>query len=208
MRNPNTQITAIIKEKTLGLLMKKNPEQIGMRDIAAECGITATNIYHYYKDKDRLFQAVSLDCLNELNRRIKESVKGGDIREDILNAIGTYEDWCFENPRRALLVMQGIKSADDITPEQMEEFYVCNRTGEKLLREAIKQGLARSTDPRFDVSLLVSGLWGCSESVLLKKCEVEFWDNGMAYTDRFIKMWCNSVFIEEDRGKYEKENAL
>ena len=78
MRNPNTQITAIIKEKTLGLLMKKNPEQIGMRDIAAECKITATNIYHYYKDKDQLFQAVSLDCLNELNKRIEASVKGGD----------------------------------------------------------------------------------------------------------------------------------
>ena len=200
MRNPNPNLISQIKTAALKLLMEKNPEQIGMRDIASECNITATNIYHYFKDKDRLFQAISLDCLNQLNERIKENAaRGQSIKAQIKNAVVAYRDWCFENPRRCLLVMQGIKSADDITPEQMEEFYVCNRTGEKLLKEAIKQGLAKSSNPRFDVSLLVSGLWGCIESVLLKKCEVEFWDNGNAYTDRFIRMWCNSVFIEEDK---------
>lgn len=67
--------------------------------------------------------------------------------------------------------MQGIKSADDASPEFIEEYYVCNRTGEKLLKDAIKQGMAKSTNPRLDVSILVSGLWGCIESVLLKKSE-------------------------------------
>jgi AcrR family transcriptional regulator len=200
MRNPNPNLIQQIKEAALKLLMEKEPSQIGMRDIAFECGITATNIYHYFKDKDKLFQSVSLDCLNQLNERIKESAaRGKTIKLQIKNAVTAYRDWCFENPRRCLLVMQGIKSADDITSEQMEEFYVCNRTGEKLLREAIKQGQAKSSNPRFDVSLLVSGLWGCIESVLLKKCEVEYWDNGKAYTDRFIKMWCNSVFLEENK---------
>lgn len=198
MRNPNPNLIDQIKDAALKLLMEKDPSQIGMRDIASECGITATNIYHYFKDKDRLFQTVSLDCLNQLNERIKENAAHGkNIKTQIKNAVTAYRDWCFENPRRCLLVMQGIKSADDITPEQMEEFYVCNRTGEKLLREAIKQGQAKSSNPRFDVSLLVSGLWGCIESVLLKKCEVEYWDNGVAYTDRFIKMWCKSLFQEE-----------
>ena len=197
MRNPNTQITAIIKEKTLGLLMKKNPEQIGMRDIAAECKITATNIYHYYKDKDQLFQAVSLDCLNELNKRIEASVKGGDIKEDILNAIHTFEDWCFENPRRALLVMQGIKSADDAGAEMIEAFYVCNRTGGELLTKAVKLGLAKSDNVRLDIDILVSGLWGCIEAVILKKSEPEYWENGKAFTGRFIDIWIKGIFTEE-----------
>ena len=197
MRNPNTQITAIIKEKTLGLLMKKNPEQIGMRDIAAECKITATNIYHYYKDKDQLFQAVSLDCLNELNKRIEASVKGGDIKEDILNAIHTFEDWCFENPRRALLVMQGIKSADDAGAEMIEAFYVCNRTGGELLTKAVKLGLAKSYNVRLDIDILVSGLWGCIEAVILKKSEPEYWENRKAFTGRFVDLWCKGIFTAE-----------
>ena len=180
MRKPNTEIITMIKQKTLELLMQKNPEQIGMREIAAACDITATNIYHYYKDKDRLFQEISLDCLYELNERLaSSSQKGKTVKKQIQNAIESFRDWCFENPKRALLVMQGIKSADDAPPELIEEYYVCNRTGEKLLCGAIKQGLAKSTNPRLDVGILVSGLWGCIESVLLKKCEPDYWEKGI-----------------------------
>ena len=200
MRKPNTEIITVIKQKTLELLMQKNPEQIGMREIAAACDITATNIYHYYKDKDRLFQEISLDCLYELNERLaSSSQKGKTVKKQIQNAIESFRDWCFENPKRALLVMQGIKSADDAPPELIEEYYVCNRTGEKLLREAIKQGLAKSTNPRLDVGILVSGLWGCIESVLLKKCEPDYWEKGKSYTDRFIKLWLNSIFGEDEK---------
>ena len=200
MRKPNTEIISVIKQKTLELLMQKNPEQIGMREIAAACDITATNIYHYYKDKDRLFQEISLDCLYELNERLAESSqKGKTVKRQIQNAIESFRDWCFENPKRALLVMQGIKSADDAPPELIEEYYVCNRTGEKLLREAITQGLAKSTNPRLDVGILVSGLWGCIESVLLKKCEPDYWEKGKSYTDRFIKLWLNSIFGGDEK---------
>lgn len=200
MRKPNTEIISVIKQKTLELLMQKNPEQIGMREIAAACDITATNIYHYYKDKDRLFQEISLDCLYELNERLaSSSQKGKTVKKQIQNAIESFRDWCFENPKRALLVMQGIKSADDAPPELIEEYYVCNRTGEKLLREAIKQGLAKSTNPRLDVGILVSGLWGCIESVLLKKCEPDYWEKGKSYTDRFIKLWLNSIFGGDEK---------
>ena len=200
MRKPNTEIKSIIKERTLELLMQKNPEQISMREIAATCKITATNIYHYYKDKDRLFQEISLDCLYELNTRLSESAqKGKTLKSQIQNTIEAYRDWCFENPRRALLVMQGIKSADDVSPELIEEYYVCNRTGEKLLKEAIKQGMAKSTNPRLDVSILVSGLWGCIESVLLKKSEPDYWEKGNTYTDRFIKLWINSIFEGDEK---------
>lgn len=200
MRKPNTEIKSIIKERTLELLMQKNPDQIGMREIAAACKITATNIYHYYKDKDRLFQEISLDCLFQLNTRLTESAqKGKTIKSQIQNAIEAYRNWCFENPRRALLVMQGIKSADDASPELIEEYYVCNRTGEKLLKEAIKQGMAKSTNPRLDVSILVSGLWGCIESVLLKKSEPDYWEKGNTYTDRFINLWINSIFEGDEK---------
>ena len=49
MRNPNVEIVSQIKAKTLELLMEKEPSEIGMRDIAAKCGVTAANIYHYFK---------------------------------------------------------------------------------------------------------------------------------------------------------------
>ena len=204
MRNPNTEIMPLIKRQTLELLMKKNPDQIGMRDIAKNCGITATNIYHYYKDKDKLFQEIGLDCLYELNDKIKKASQNGDsAKKQIENAIGAFRDWCFDNPRLSILVMQEIKSAENAKPELLEEYYVCNRTGESLLEKAVAQGEAESKNPRLDVGLLVWGLWGCIESVLHKKSEAEYWDDGKTFTDRFIELWMKSIFIVDS----EKEKA-
>ncbi|MBQ1949759.1 MAG: TetR/AcrR family transcriptional regulator [Treponema sp.] len=197
MRNANPDIIPMIKEKTLNLLMEKNPEAIGMRDIAKACGITATTIYHYYTDKDGLFQAIGLDCLLELNRRIINEVqKHQETREQILSAIGTFRDWSFENPRRALLIMQGIKSTENASPNVIEQFYTCNRTGENLLKKAVAEGRAVSENPRLDVGVLVSGVWGCIESVLLKKSDVEYWENGRQFTDHLISIWMKTIFKE------------
>lgn len=197
MRNANPDIIPMIKEKTLNLLMEKNPEAIGMRDIAKACGITATTIYHYYTDKDGLFQAIGLDCLLELNRRIISEVqKHQETREQILSAIGTFRDWSFENPRRALLIMQGIKSSENASPNVIEQFYTCNRTGENLLKKAVAEGRAVSENPRLDVGVLVSGVWGCIESVLLKKSDVEYWENGRQFTDHLISIWMKTIFKE------------
>jgi Transcriptional regulator len=198
MRNANPQIIPLIKQKTLELLMEAEPSQIGMRDIAKNCGITATNIYHYYKDKDTLFQAIALDCIRELNERIKAAaVKGRSAKSQVRNAVNAFCDWSFENPRLALLVMQGIKSADTLPPELIEEYYICNRTGEEILKKAIAEGSASSANPRLDIGLLVSGLWGCIEAVILKKCDVEYWDKGKKFTDAFVKLWIKSVFGDE-----------
>jgi AcrR family transcriptional regulator len=198
VRNANPDIIPLIQSKALELLMEKNPDCIGMRDIASSCGVTATTIYHYYKDKDALFQAVGLACLQELNERIQRNAeKKQTTRKKILSAIYAFRDWCFENPRRALLVMQGIKSADDASPEQIEAFYVCNRTGESLLKKAVDEGEAFSDNPRLDVGILVSGLWGCIESILLKKSDAAYWKNGKAFTNRFIDLWMKSIFKEE-----------
>ncbi|WP_433278465.1 TetR/AcrR family transcriptional regulator [Treponema sp. SP13] len=170
MRNANPEIVPAIKTKTLELLMHKNPDEIAMRDIASNCGITAANIYHYYKDKDELFQAISLDCLNELNARIADGAKGSRPgKKRLYGAIDAFRTWCFENPRRALLVMQGIESASDADDKIIERYYVCNRTGTALLKECVQSGIARSANPALDVGVLVSGLWGCIESVILKK---------------------------------------
>ncbi len=200
MRIANTEIVSTIKSKTLELLMKKNPDEIGMRDIALNCGITAANIYHYYKDKDKLFQEISLDCLNELNQVISDGAKKGrTTKVQILGAINSYRDWCFENPRKALIVMQGIKSADDADEVTIEKYYVCNRTGTELLKSCIKHGIAKSSNPKLDVGILVSGLWGCIEAVLLKKADVEYWEKGKQFTDRFIRMWMKNIFTEEEK---------
>ena len=197
MRNANPELVSSIKERTLELLMEKEPAEIGMREIAQKCGISATAIYHYYRDKDCLFQAISLDCLNEINTVIESAAeKVAQPKEKCLAAIRAFRDWSLKNPRVASLVMEKIKSAVNLPPEETEKYYVCNRTGEKLLELCVEEGLARSENPRLDIGVLVFGLWGCIQSVISRKSEVEYWENAEPFTERFIKMWAENIFVK------------
>ena len=66
MRPANPELQNQIVQKTLELLLDKDPESLGMREIAAACNVTAPTIYHYFKDKTNLFKEVSLFCLQQL----------------------------------------------------------------------------------------------------------------------------------------------
>ena len=197
MRNANPELVSSIKKRTLELLMEKEPSEIGMREIAKNCGVSATAIYHYYKDKDCLFQEISLDCLSKINSVIESAAdKAASPKEKVLASIRSFRDWSLKNPRVASLVMEKIKSAVNLSPEETEKFYVCNRTGEKLLELCVEEGSARSENPRLDVGVLAFGLWGCIQSVISRKSEVEYWENSEPFTERFINMWAENIFIK------------
>ena len=61
MKASNPDLEKSIREKALDLLMVKEPEEIGMREIARACGVTPPTIYYYFKDKDCLFVRVKQD---------------------------------------------------------------------------------------------------------------------------------------------------
>lgn len=197
MRNANPELVSSIKKRTLELLMEKEPSEIGMREIAKNCGVSATVIYHYYKDKECLFQAISLECLNEINKVIESAAEKATLpKEKCLAAIRAFRDWSLKNPRVAFLVMEKIKSAVNLSPEETEKFYVCKRTGEKLLELCVAEGSAHSENPRLDVGVLVFGLWGCLQAVISRKSEVEYWENSEPFTERFINMWAENIFVK------------
>lgn len=80
--------------------MEKEPEEIGMREIAKKCGVSATAIYRYYRDKDCLFQAISLDCLNQINSVIEAAAENAaSSKEKVLAAIRAFRNWSLKNPR-------------------------------------------------------------------------------------------------------------
>lgn len=197
MRNANPELISSIKKKTLELLMQKEPAEIGMREIAANCGVSATAIYHYYKDKERLFQEIALDCLEQINGILESAAENADSpKQKVLDSIRAFRGWCLKNPRVASLVMEKIKSAENLSAEETEKFYVCNRTGERLLELCIAEGSARSENPRLDIGVLVFGLWGCLQAVISRKAETEYWENSEPFTERFINMWAENIFVK------------
>ena len=61
MRKPNPELASRIKKTFVELLKEKDASSIGMRELAEKCGITAANIYHYYKNKDEIIKAINDD---------------------------------------------------------------------------------------------------------------------------------------------------
>lgn len=196
MRNPNTEIASIIKAKTLELLMEKEPTEIGMREIAKECLVTATTLYNYYKDKESIFQTISRDSIKELNEIILNETKNFYGKEKFIFAGKIFKNWCLENPRRALLLFSKIQSDLEASEELLEEYYLAHKTAVSFLVDCINQGVAVSENPLCDISIFISGLWGCIESVILKKSDKKYWNDCSELCDRFINMWMKSVFIK------------
>lgn len=199
MRTANPELEQNIKKGTLELLIKKEPYEIGMRDIAQICGVSAAAIYHYYKDKDSLFEAVKLDCLASLKICLEKRIS--EETETPLKAKAAFEafrDWCFDNPPIALLVMGKLKANTTASREELKAYYECNETGLQLLEQGIREGCAVSDDPRLDTAVLISGLWGTIEAILLKRADSAYWNSGKAYTDRYITI-CMGIFFPHTR---------
>ena len=195
MRLPNKELENQILLAAIDLLMEKEPAEIGMRDVAKKCGVSATSIYNYYKDKNELFMRISLSCISELAEKMKASLAGvTDCKEKIRTSLKVYRDWCFERPKVAFLVFS--KLEENIGDEDIMNFYICNRLGENLLAECRDNGFYKGNDIHLDTGIIISGMWGCIESIITKRADPDFWNEGVAFTDRFIDLMINSIIGE------------
>ena len=81
MRKPNLEIAAKIKAAVEELLKEKDSSLIGMRDVAEKCGISAANIYHYYKNKDEMLKSIGIQPKSEEMTAKKDSRKRIDMKK-------------------------------------------------------------------------------------------------------------------------------
>lgn len=187
MRNTNKDLENLILEKTLELLQTKEPYEIGMRDIAKSCNVTATSIYLYFKDKNDLFRHISIQQIKLLEQKMQEKFTDEKpTKQTIILALKTFRDWCFENPKTALLFMDKIDVDPDADLSELSPYYICNRLGESLLRKCDSEGTFKSKQFLINTNILIFGLWGCIESVLRQRSDIELWNKGIEYTDQFI----------------------
>jgi AcrR family transcriptional regulator len=190
MRPRDPELEIRILAETLNLLLIHEPYEIGMRDIATACHVSATAIYHYYEDKTALFEAVKLHCLTELKLYMKAMInEQADILVQIRTALDSFAQWCFDNPRKAFLVMGKLKANTSASKEELQLYYECNELGLYLIEKGIAEHRISSDNPRLDTSIAISALWGTIEGILLNRADPEYWNRGKAYTDRFINQY-------------------
>jgi AcrR family transcriptional regulator len=206
MGKPETDLSPRIREKTLELLMEKEPEEISTRDIAKTCGVTATSIYYYYKDREALFNEVKLECIAKMDKFISEQVEKGVIKQIksgkktnplIMVRLGleAFRDWAFANPRIALLVMERFKADTQKDAEKMKKYYKSTVFAKEMLDKAVQNGLLTSKDTLLDASLAIAALWGAIESVLLNRTLPKYWSKrgGIKFTNKMIDLLLTSL---------------
>ncbi|MCL1928131.1 MAG: TetR/AcrR family transcriptional regulator [Treponema sp.] len=220
MGKPETDLAPRIREKTLELLLEKEPEEISTRDIAKACGVTATSLYYYYKDKETLFTEVKLCCVEKMDKFISGQVTKKTLKshksgkrlnpfDEVRIGLTAFRDWAFTNPRIALLVMGRLKADIREDPEKMNKYYQSYFLAKVLLDKAVKAGLSDSKDTLLDVSLCIAALWGAIESVLLNRTIPQYWPKrgGLNFTNKMIDLLLTSLMSENrnKRKKYNKE---
>jgi len=202
MSKPETDLAPRIREKTLELLLGKEPEEISTRDIAKACGVTATSLYYYYKDKETLFTEVKLDCVEKMDNFIRKKItkKAENPKMEIRAGLEAFRDWAFANPRIALLVMGRLKADTMAEPEKMKKYYQSTSFAKTILDNAVKAGLIKSKDTLLDASLCIAALWGAIESVLLNRTLPQYWSKrgGLDFTNKMIDLLLSS-FIKKEK---------
>ena len=206
MGKPKTDLAPRIRQKTLELLMEKEPEEISTRDIARTCGATTTCIYYYYKDKEKLFMEIKLSCVeemdkfivNQVEKKVKKHLKENkkpDLLFEIRAGLEAFRDWAFTNPRIALLVMERLKADTLADSEKMQTYYQSTVFAKTVLDKAVNAGLINSKDTLLDASLCISALWGAIESVLLNRTLPQYWTQKgrIVFTDKMIDLLLASL---------------
>lgn len=189
MRIPNPELERKIRMECRALLLEKEPEEIGMRDIAASCGVSATTIYYYYADKDALFEAVKLDFLAAMDARIRGAVlEASGSREKLRAALASFRDWALDNPRVSLLVMGRLKPNLAASKDELAQYYRSNDLAKELLDAAVAEGTANIADTKLMSALCIAALWGAIETILLNRTHPDYWNKGKYFTDRMIDM--------------------
>jgi len=206
MGKPKTDLAPRIREKTLELLMEKEPEEISTRDIAKACGATTTCIYYYYRDKETLYMEIKLYCVgkmdefikNQMEKLIKKHQKAGNKTDPLIEiraGLEAFRDWAFLNPRIALLVMERLKADTLADQEKMEKYYKSTVFAKIVMDKAVQAGLIKSKDTLLDASLCISALWGAIESVLLNRTIPQYWTQKgkIIFTDKMIDLLLASL---------------
>jgi len=206
MGKPETDLAPRIREKTLEMLLEKEPEEITTRDIAKACGVTATSLYYYYKDREALFNEIKLECIAKMDtyiagqtaRKISKNGKQGEKNnpvEEIRAGLEAFRDWAFANPRIALLVMGRLKPDTQADPEKMKKYYQSTISAKTVLDRAVQAGFSNSKDTLLDACLCITALWGAIESVLLKRSIPQYWSKrgGLELTNKMIDLLLASL---------------
>lgn len=134
-----------IRNVACRVFRKRGYHQARMAEIASEAGISYGLVYHYYKTKADLFDAIIQQWWDGLYRMMEPLLYQDAPIEEKLGTIIQYQlDQYEENPDLVhLFIAEVSRSTANLTPERLEAFKIWISNTEKMIYQAQKGGTLR-----------------------------------------------------------------
>jgi AcrR family transcriptional regulator len=140
-----------ILDATEALLLAVGQAGFSIRKLVARCGYSAPTIYHHFKDKDGLIDALLEERLMRLTKNIKRVVLVDDPVENLRALTRAFAHFGFQNPTHYQLLTQ-VPREEDRTIESAEE-------ARRLMEIPVEQLAQRSWIELGDRDALRQAIW-------------------------------------------------
>jgi AcrR family transcriptional regulator len=107
-----------LKEAARRVFTQKGYTATRVRDIANEAGINLALVNYYFRSKEKLFQLIMAETIEQLFETIKPVIddETTTLAEKLSRIVDHYIDLLFENPDLPLFVVNELMSASDKLP--------------------------------------------------------------------------------------------
>lgn len=145
-----------IQEATLQQLEAMGAERLSLRKVASDVGITPMAVYHYFKNRAALLEAVVSAEFRKLEQRLVEVAPKGGFEEKLLAVLDVYIGYAIEHPRVFDYLFAQRRATARRYPEDFRarRSPTLNRVAD-LINEAMQAGKLR----RGDVWELAFDVW-------------------------------------------------
>lgn len=174
-------------------VMQENPmEEVSVRKIATQAGLTTGAIYHHYKNKDELLFDVIKQSL-QFTHRLAESVKnenhkkGRDLLEEIVAEVGKRLSKSEEQKLYILLLNDAIARNHPVRKKYEDNYRAIIENTADLFEEAFE--LENEAHKRGVAALLVAAMDG----IAIQQALGVLPDSQEKMTDTFVNFFRESI---------------
>ncbi len=129
-----------IKEAARKLFTQKGYDAVKTRDIASEAGINLALLNYYFRSKEKLFDLVRLENLQEFVHRINAMLDDENATfEDVIGSLViSYIDWMSENPDPPFFLINELKKLSKDTDKHIDAMIPEKAVIRKKLKKILK----------------------------------------------------------------------
>ncbi|MFP1682078.1 TetR/AcrR family transcriptional regulator [Alloalcanivorax sp. C16-1] len=133
-----------VRDAATRLFLERGPDNVTMRQIAAEMGVSPMTPYRYFRDKDEILALVRAAAFNQFAENLEQAVRAaGDARAKARAAGVAYLDFAHRFPDTYQLLFEHTQADEERYPELVKAHARANETMAGYVQEMIDAGLVR-----------------------------------------------------------------